>query len=53
MIENDKFEKPIITPTTKASDGHHDQDISKEDIITNNIVSASDYQTLEQYTQAF
>ncbi len=50
MIENDKFEKPIITPTTKASDGDHDQDISKEDIIINNIVSASDYQILEQYT---
>ena len=35
MIENDKFEIPIITPTTKAADGNHDEDISKEEIIKN------------------
>ena len=51
MKENQKFPKPIITPTTKASEGH-DEDISKEDIIAKGIVSAEDYEKLEQYTRA-
>ena len=50
MIENDKFPVPIITPTTKAVDGNHDEDISKEDILKNNIVSKEDYIKLENYT---
>jgi phosphoribosylaminoimidazole-succinocarboxamide synthase len=49
MIENDKFPKPIVTPTTKAVMGH-DEDISKEEIISENLVSAEDYEKLEQYT---
>jgi phosphoribosylaminoimidazole-succinocarboxamide synthase len=49
MIENDKFPKPIVTPTTKAVVGH-DEDISKEEIIAENLVSAEDYNQLEQYT---
>lgn len=49
MIENDRFPNPIITPSTKAESGH-DQDISKEEIISNKIVSESDYLKLEQYT---
>jgi phosphoribosylaminoimidazole-succinocarboxamide synthase len=49
MIENDKFHKPIITPTTKAVVGH-DEDISKEEIIAENLVSEADYNKLEQYT---
>ena len=51
MIENDKFETPIITPTTKAADGNHDEDISKEEVIKNGIISMSDYIKLEKYTQ--
>ena len=51
MKENDKFEKPIITPSTKAESGNHDEDISKEEIITRGIVSKSDYETLETYTK--
>lgn len=51
MIENDKFEIPIITPTTKAADGNHDEDISKEEIIKNGIISMSDYNILEEYTR--
>jgi phosphoribosylaminoimidazole-succinocarboxamide synthase len=43
MIENDKFPYPIITPTTKALDGSHDEDISKDDILKTNIVSKEDY----------
>ena len=50
MIENDKFKNPIITPTTKAADGNHDEDISKEEIIENGIISLSDYTVLEKYT---
>jgi phosphoribosylaminoimidazole-succinocarboxamide synthase len=49
MVENQKFDQPIITPTTKASEGH-DEDISKEEIIRNNIVSKSDYEIMENYT---
>lgn len=50
LKEHDKFDKPIITPTTKADQGDHDQDISKEDILDQNIVSIEDYKTLEQYS---
>ncbi|WP_144602567.1 phosphoribosylaminoimidazolesuccinocarboxamide synthase [Algoriphagus algorifonticola] len=51
MKENDRFPTPIITPTTKASEGH-DEDISKEDILVKGIVSAEDYGVLEKYTRA-
>ncbi len=51
MIENDKFSEPIITPATKAEFGNHDEDISKEDIISRNIVSKEDYEVLETYTK--
>jgi len=52
MIENDKFPEPIITPATKAMDGDHDEDISKEDLIARGIVSKEDYEVLEKYTKA-
>ncbi|MGB5460938.1 MAG: phosphoribosylaminoimidazolesuccinocarboxamide synthase [Eudoraea sp.] len=52
MIENDKFKEPIITPATKAEEGNHDEDISREDIIKRGIVSAMDYEILENYTKA-
>ncbi|NNL02363.1 MAG: phosphoribosylaminoimidazolesuccinocarboxamide synthase, partial [Eudoraea sp.] len=52
MIENDRFSEPIITPATKAEEGDHDEDISKEDIIKRGIVSAEDYEILENYTKA-
>lgn len=51
MRENDAFPVPIITPATKAEEGH-DEDISKEEIIAQGIVSAEDYNQLEQYTRA-
>ena len=51
MSENDAFPVPIITPATKAEEGH-DEDISKEEIIAQGIVSAADYIQLEQYTRA-
>ncbi|EKB48882.1 phosphoribosylaminoimidazolesuccinocarboxamide synthase [Cecembia lonarensis] len=51
LKENDKLPKPIITPTTKASEGH-DADISKEEILAKGIVSEADYTILEKYTQA-
>jgi len=50
MVENQKFPTPIITPTTKASEGH-DEDISREEIIAQGLVSKSDYELLEKYTQ--
>ncbi|MBS3739725.1 phosphoribosylaminoimidazolesuccinocarboxamide synthase [Mesohalobacter halotolerans] len=50
MKEHDKFEQPIITPTTKAEQGDHDQDISKAEILDQNIVSEEDYKTLEEYS---
>jgi phosphoribosylaminoimidazole-succinocarboxamide synthase len=50
MKENDFFLTPIITPTTKASAGH-DEDISKEEIIQQGIVSAEDYAAIENYTR--
>jgi phosphoribosylaminoimidazole-succinocarboxamide synthase len=51
MRENDRFPEPIITPTTKAGEGH-DEDISKEEILSQGIVSAADYAILETYTRA-
>ncbi|MCX6230047.1 MAG: phosphoribosylaminoimidazolesuccinocarboxamide synthase [Bacteroidetes bacterium] len=51
MKENDKFPQPIITPTTKAVIGH-DEDISKEEIISLELVSKEDYEMLEKYTLA-
>jgi phosphoribosylaminoimidazole-succinocarboxamide synthase len=50
MVENQKFEMPIITPTTKADVGH-DEEISKEEIIARGIVSKEDYEQLEKYTR--
>ena len=50
MKENDKFDNPIITPTTKADKGH-DVDISKDEIISKGIVSEKDYNLLEEYTR--
>jgi phosphoribosylaminoimidazole-succinocarboxamide synthase len=50
MIENQAFEKPIITPTTKASEGH-DEDISREEIIKKGIVSEADYLKIEAFTR--
>ena len=49
MREHQKFEYPIITPTTKAEIGTHDEDISKEEIIRRGLVSAEDYAKLEDY----
>lgn len=51
MVENQKFPEPIITPTSKAMEGH-DEDISKEEIIKKGLVSAEDYEKLEKYTKA-
>ena len=51
LRENDPFPEPIITPTTKASEGH-DEDISREEIIAQGIVSEADYVQLETYTRA-
>ena len=50
MIENDRFEIPIITPSTKAEEGH-DEDISREEIISEGIVNETDYNLLEKYTE--
>ena len=52
MRENDKFPEPIITPATKAAEGDHDEDISREEIIARGIVSEIDYKVLEKYTKA-
>lgn len=51
MVENQAFPSPIITPATKAEEGH-DEDISREEIIAQGIVSEADYVQLEQYTRA-
>lgn len=51
LKENDRLPEPIITPTTKASEGH-DEDISREDILAQGIVSEADYLVLEKYTRA-
>jgi phosphoribosylaminoimidazole-succinocarboxamide synthase len=50
MVENQKFPEPILTPTTKASEGH-DEDISREEIIDQGIVPQDDYEMLEKYTR--
>jgi phosphoribosylaminoimidazole-succinocarboxamide synthase len=52
MKENDQFPEPIITPSTKADNGAHDEDISKENILAKGIVSKEDYEVLEKYTKA-
>jgi len=51
MKENERFPEPIVTPTTKAAEGH-DQDISKEEILRQGLVSGAEYEQLEQYTRA-
>ena len=51
MRENERFPEPIITPTTKADEGH-DMNISKEEIIAQGLVSKEDYELVEQYTRA-
>ena len=50
MFENDKFVNPILTPTTKADNGSHDEDISREEILLNNIVNEEDYLKLEDFS---
>ena len=50
MNENDRFDIPIITPSTKAEEGH-DEDISREEIISKGIVNETDYNLLEKYTK--
>ena len=52
LKENDKFPEPIITPTTKADNGEHDADISREAILSKGIVTEEDYLVLEKYTRA-
>jgi phosphoribosylaminoimidazole-succinocarboxamide synthase len=52
LKENDQFPTPIITPTTKADNGSHDEDISREAILSKGIVTEEDYLVLEQYTRA-
>lgn len=52
MREHQRFECPILTPSTKAEQGNHDQNISKEEIIAQGLVSAEDYETLERYSLA-
>tara|TARA_B110000902_G_scaffold37354_1_gene39406 strand:+ start:3000 stop:3950 length:951 start_codon:yes stop_codon:yes gene_type:complete len=51
MHENDRFPSPIITPSTKADNGDHDEDITREAILSNGIVSEEDYLILEDYTR--
>ncbi len=51
LRENDRFSEPIITPTTKADEGH-DEDISREEILARGIVSETDYAQMEAYTRA-
>ncbi len=51
MVENQKFPEPLVTPTSKASEGH-DEDISKEEIIAQGLVGREDYEKLEAYTRA-
>ena len=52
LEENDPLPSPIITPSTKADNGTHDEDISREDILKRGIVSAEDYALMERYTYA-
>jgi len=51
LKENDKFPSPIITPSTKADNGDHDEDISREEILSQGIVTEEDYLILEDYTR--
>jgi len=50
MRENQRFPQPIITPTTKAELGRHDEDITREEILTQGLVSVDEYEMLEKYT---
>lgn len=50
MKEHQRFEKPIITPTTKAEQGEHDQDISRDEIINTKLIPEDEYNLLEEYT---
>ena len=50
MRENQRFPEPIITPTTKAEQGEHDADISKEEILARGLVSPEEYAVIEKYT---
>ena len=52
LKENDKFPQPIITPSTKADEGMHDEDISREEILAQGIVAEEDYIQLEEITRA-
>ncbi|MCL7762900.1 phosphoribosylaminoimidazolesuccinocarboxamide synthase [Polaribacter sp. Z014] len=52
LKENDKFPEALITPSTKADNGEHDEDISREDILSKGIISEEDYIVLENYTRA-
>lgn len=52
MRENQRFEHPIVTPTTKAEIGTHDEDISKAEIIARGLMSRADYETVERYALA-
>ncbi len=49
MREHQRFDRPIVTPTTKAEQGEHDQNISKEEIISRGLVSREDYEMLDSY----
>ena len=50
MRENERFPQPIITPTTKAELGRHDEDITREEILSQGLVSVEEYEMLEKYT---
>ena len=52
LRENDRFPEPIITPATKAEQGDHDEDISREEILRRGLISEPDYALLEKYTRA-
>ena len=52
MRENQRFLQPIITPTTKAELGRHDEDITREEILSQGLVSVEEYEMLEKYTMA-
>jgi phosphoribosylaminoimidazole-succinocarboxamide synthase len=49
MRENQKFDRPIITPTTKAHQGHHDEDISRDEIISQGLIPEKEYGLIEKY----
>jgi len=52
MREHQKFQNPVITPTTKAEQGRHDEDISRDEIIRSGLVPESEYRKIEEYTMA-